>query len=270
MPIAIYALALAAFAIGTAEFVISGILPPLADDLGVSIPTAGLLVTAYAIGVAIGGPVLTVFTSRFSQRNVLICADGRLLDRPGALRHRPRLRAAAGGAPAVRLRPRRLLRRRQRRRRRASCRRSAVAPPSRCSSAASPSPTCSACPAAPPSACISAGASPSWPSPRSASSPRSSCVLRLPGTQVAGERHASFREQVRELRHQEVWLVLPDHRPRHDRRPRLRHLSGADHAERHPASTPTSYRSTCCSAASARCSASISAAAAPTGSRCPR
>ncbi|OEO28943.1 hypothetical protein VW23_027815 [Devosia insulae DS-56] len=72
MPIAIYALALAAFAVGSAEFVISGILPPLAEDLAVTIPVAGLLVSAYAIGVAIGGPVLTVFTSRFSQRNVLI------------------------------------------------------------------------------------------------------------------------------------------------------------------------------------------------------
>lgn len=72
MPIAIYALALAAFAVGSAEFVISGILPPLAEDLAVTIPVAGLLVSAYAIGVAVGGPVLTVFTSRFSQRNVLI------------------------------------------------------------------------------------------------------------------------------------------------------------------------------------------------------
>lgn len=72
MPIAIYALALAAFAIGSAEFVISGILPPLAYDLGVSIPTAGLLVSAYAIGVAIGGPVITIATSRWSQRTVII------------------------------------------------------------------------------------------------------------------------------------------------------------------------------------------------------
>jgi DHA1 family inner membrane transport protein len=72
MPIAVFALALAAFAVGTAEFVISGILPPLASDLGVSIPTAGLLVTAYAIGVAIGGPILTVLTARFPQRSVLI------------------------------------------------------------------------------------------------------------------------------------------------------------------------------------------------------
>jgi len=72
MPLAIYALALAAFAVGSAEFVISGILPPLAEDLAVSIPTAGLLVTAYAAGVAIGGPILTVLTSRYSQRSVLI------------------------------------------------------------------------------------------------------------------------------------------------------------------------------------------------------
>jgi DHA1 family inner membrane transport protein len=72
MPIAVYALALAAFAIGTAEFIISGILPPLASDLGVSIPTAGLLVSAYAAGVAVGGPILTIFTARFPPRNILI------------------------------------------------------------------------------------------------------------------------------------------------------------------------------------------------------
>lgn len=52
--------------------VISGILPPLAADLAGPIPTAGLLVTAYAIGVAVGGPVITVLTARFSQKAVLI------------------------------------------------------------------------------------------------------------------------------------------------------------------------------------------------------
>ena len=72
MPIAVYALALAAFAVGTAEFIISGILPPLAADLGVTIPTAGLLVTAYALGVAIGGPILTIFVARLPPRAVLI------------------------------------------------------------------------------------------------------------------------------------------------------------------------------------------------------
>ena len=72
MPFAIYALALAAFAIGSAEFVISGLLPLLSDDLGVSIPVAGLLVTAYAAGVAVGGPILTILSARLSQRTVLI------------------------------------------------------------------------------------------------------------------------------------------------------------------------------------------------------
>lgn len=72
MPFAIYALALAAFAIGTAEFVISGILPPLAEDLSVTIPVAGLLVSAYAAGVAVGGPVLTIAAARFSQKAVLV------------------------------------------------------------------------------------------------------------------------------------------------------------------------------------------------------
>jgi DHA1 family inner membrane transport protein len=72
MPFAVYALALAAFAIGTAEFIISGILPPLADDLGVTIPTAGLLVSVYAMAVAVGGPVLSLLTARFSPRAILV------------------------------------------------------------------------------------------------------------------------------------------------------------------------------------------------------
>lgn len=72
MPVAIFVLAIAAFAVGTAEFIISGILPPLAADLGVSIPTAGLLVTAYALGVAIGGPILSVLTASFPPKRVLV------------------------------------------------------------------------------------------------------------------------------------------------------------------------------------------------------
>ena len=76
MPLAIYALALAAFAIGSAEFIISGILPALATDLAVSIPTAGLLVTAYAIGVAIGGPILSVLTARFPPKPILVIVMG--------------------------------------------------------------------------------------------------------------------------------------------------------------------------------------------------
>lgn len=65
MPLALIALALSAFAIGTTEFVIVGLLPTMAQDLNVSIPSAGLLVSLYALGVAIGAPVLTALTSRW-------------------------------------------------------------------------------------------------------------------------------------------------------------------------------------------------------------
>ncbi len=57
--LALFALALSAFGIGTAEFVIMGILPQVSHSLGVSIPSAGLLVSFYALGVAVGVPILT-------------------------------------------------------------------------------------------------------------------------------------------------------------------------------------------------------------------
>jgi len=72
MPLPLIALFLTAFGIGTAEFVIAGLLPEVSTDLGVSIPTAGFLITAYAIGVAVGGPVVTLLTSRFSRRNTVL------------------------------------------------------------------------------------------------------------------------------------------------------------------------------------------------------
>ncbi len=72
MPLAIYALALAAFAIGTTEFVISGLLPGVSSDLMVSIPTAGLLVTGYAAGVAVGGPILALLTARFPAKPMIL------------------------------------------------------------------------------------------------------------------------------------------------------------------------------------------------------
>jgi len=72
MPIALYALALAAFAIGTTEFVVVGLLPTTAADLAVSVPTAGLLVTGYAIGVAIGGPIITAATRRIAHKRMLV------------------------------------------------------------------------------------------------------------------------------------------------------------------------------------------------------
>jgi MFS transporter, DHA1 family, inner membrane transport protein len=65
---ALVSLFLAAFSIGTTAFVIAGLLPAIAADLGVSIPAAGLLVTGYALGVAVGGPALSLLTSRFPRK----------------------------------------------------------------------------------------------------------------------------------------------------------------------------------------------------------
>ncbi|GEN24938.1 MFS transporter [Halomonas cupida] len=72
MPVALLALTLSAFAIGTTEFVIVGLVPTIATDLAVSLPSAGLLVSLYALGVAVGAPVLTAATSRFNRKWVLL------------------------------------------------------------------------------------------------------------------------------------------------------------------------------------------------------
>src|SRR4051794_16992073 len=72
MPLALLALAVGAFGIGTTEFVMMGLLPDVADDLGVSIPSAGHLVSAYALGVVIGAPLLAALTARLPRRRVLI------------------------------------------------------------------------------------------------------------------------------------------------------------------------------------------------------
>ncbi|MFF3512961.1 MFS transporter [Streptomyces sp. NPDC002573] len=72
MPLALLALAVGAFGIGTTEFVMMGLLPNVADDLHISIPTAGHLVSAYALGVVIGAPLLAAVTSRLARRTVLI------------------------------------------------------------------------------------------------------------------------------------------------------------------------------------------------------
>ncbi|MEU3528279.1 MFS transporter [Streptomyces sp. NPDC038707] len=72
MPLALLALAVGAFGIGTTEFVMMGLLPDVADDLHISIPAAGHLVSAYALGVVIGAPLLAALTARMSRRTVLI------------------------------------------------------------------------------------------------------------------------------------------------------------------------------------------------------
>jgi len=72
MPIAVFALALAAFCIGSTEFIVSGILLAVSDDLSVSIPTAGLLVTGYAAGVAVGGPLLGLLMTRIPLKPAIL------------------------------------------------------------------------------------------------------------------------------------------------------------------------------------------------------
>lgn len=72
MPYAILAIALGAFAVGTTEFVVIGLLPTIASDLSVDTAAAGLLVTGYAVGIAVGGPILTFATRRMSKPNVLV------------------------------------------------------------------------------------------------------------------------------------------------------------------------------------------------------
>ncbi|MFF2957834.1 Cmx/CmrA family chloramphenicol efflux MFS transporter [Streptomyces sp. NPDC057963] len=72
MPLAVYILGLSVFALGTSEFMLSGLLPPIADDMDVSIPRAGLLISAFAIGMVIGAPLLAVATLRLPRRTTLI------------------------------------------------------------------------------------------------------------------------------------------------------------------------------------------------------
>ena len=70
--LALLALAVGAFGIGTTEFAPMGLLPVIADGVGVSIPTAGGLVSAYAIGVMLGAPLMTLLLARWSRRKALI------------------------------------------------------------------------------------------------------------------------------------------------------------------------------------------------------
>ena len=67
MPVSLLALALSAFAIGTTEFVIMGLLPEVAADLQVSIPSAGWLISGYALGVAIGAPIMALLTAKLPR-----------------------------------------------------------------------------------------------------------------------------------------------------------------------------------------------------------
>ncbi|GGV91691.1 MFS transporter [Streptomyces gelaticus] len=76
MPLALLALAVGAFGIGTTEFVIMGLLPEVAADFQVSIPTAGFLVTGYALGVVLGAPLMTALGTRVTRKRMLMLLMG--------------------------------------------------------------------------------------------------------------------------------------------------------------------------------------------------
>ncbi|MCM2475814.1 MFS transporter [Rhizobium sp. CG5] len=72
MPLALFALTIAAYAIGTTEFVIVGLLPTVASDLQITLPLAGLIVSIYALGVTFGAPVITALTGRLGRKPLLL------------------------------------------------------------------------------------------------------------------------------------------------------------------------------------------------------
>ena len=76
LPAPLIALALSAFAIGTTEFVIMGLLPQVAGNLAISIPTAGWLVSGYALGVFIGAPIMAIATQKLPPRHALLVLMG--------------------------------------------------------------------------------------------------------------------------------------------------------------------------------------------------
>ncbi|WP_409238702.1 Cmx/CmrA family chloramphenicol efflux MFS transporter [Streptomyces sp. PA5.6] len=72
MPFALYLLGLAVFAQGTSEFMLSGLIPDIARDLSVSVPAAGHLTSAFAVGMIVGAPLMAVLSRRFSRRGALL------------------------------------------------------------------------------------------------------------------------------------------------------------------------------------------------------
>jgi len=76
LPRSILALSAGCFGIGTTEFVVMGLLPDVARDLGVDIPQAGLLVTGYAVGVIIGAPILAILTANLPRKGALLALMG--------------------------------------------------------------------------------------------------------------------------------------------------------------------------------------------------
>ncbi|MEW2388193.1 Cmx/CmrA family chloramphenicol efflux MFS transporter [Streptomyces venezuelae] len=72
MPFALYLLGLAVFAQGTSEFMLSGLIPDIARDLSVTVPAAGHLTSAFAVGMIVGAPLMAILSRRFSRRGALL------------------------------------------------------------------------------------------------------------------------------------------------------------------------------------------------------
>ena len=75
IPFAVYLLGLSLFAMGSAEFLMGGILPMIAKDLGISLPAAGTLISAFAVGALIGAPPLAILTLRWPRRTALFASQ---------------------------------------------------------------------------------------------------------------------------------------------------------------------------------------------------
>ena len=225
-----------AFTMGCAEMLVVGLIELIADDLSVTVPAAGALVTANALGLAIGGPLLTLVTTRFDRRHVLIAATAVfVLAQPAARR------SVAGYAPFLiaRVRDRRragtVHRRRDDDRDLHRARPSAPAARWRPSSRGSPRRARSGCRSAPCSVRRSDGAVRSSPSSRSRPScwsSRSSCCRRVPhlareprarpgARRVRAARARAARVLRADLRRDPVGADLPGAVPRRGQR-RLR------------------------------------------------
>ncbi|MFI6026495.1 MFS transporter [Amycolatopsis magusensis] len=76
LPLGVYLLGFCLFAMGTAEFLLAGVLPAVATDLGVTLPSAGFLITAFALGVVLGGPPFAVLSLRWPRRTALVVTQG--------------------------------------------------------------------------------------------------------------------------------------------------------------------------------------------------
>ncbi|WP_433334609.1 MFS transporter [Spirillospora sp. CA-294931] len=72
LPLGVYLLAFNLFAMGSAEFLLAGVLPAIADDLEITLSSAGALISAFAIGVVLGGPPLAILTLRWPRRTTLV------------------------------------------------------------------------------------------------------------------------------------------------------------------------------------------------------